>query len=110
MADPVIGCTVVVKGQKDGVITDLDGNFTISVSGSRVQLEFSYIGYKKKTVDVGDLGVINVKMESDNQLLSEVVVVWCGITEKGQRHGFYHQCKRYDFESPQFIINFFFCR
>ena len=73
--DPVIGATVVVKGQKDGVITDLDGNFTISVSGSRVQLEFSYIGYKKKTVDVGDLGVINVKMESDNQLLSEVVVV-----------------------------------
>lgn len=80
--DPVIGATVVVKGQKDGVITDLDGNFTISVSGSRVQLEFSYIGYKKKTVDVGDLGVINVKMESDNQLLSEVVVVGAGTQKK----------------------------
>ena len=65
--DPVIGATVVVKGQKDGVITDLDGNFTISVSGSRVQLEFSYIGYKKKTVDVGDL-------ESTNQQIKKQVI------------------------------------
>ena len=79
--DPVIGATVVVKGQKDGVITDLDGNFTIAISGSKAQLEFSYIGYRKKTVDVGDLGVINVKMESDNQLLSEVVVVGA-VTQK----------------------------
>ena len=80
--DPVIGATVVVKGQKDGVITDLDGNFTIAISGSKAQLEFSYIGYRKKTVDVGDLGVINVKMESDNQLLSEVVVVGAGTQKK----------------------------
>lgn len=81
--DPVIGATVLVKGQKDGgTITDLDGNFTISVSGTKTQLEFSYIGYRKKTVDVGDLGVINVKMESDNQLLNEVVVVGAGTQKK----------------------------
>ena len=69
--DPIIGASIVLKGQKEGgTITDLDGNFSISITGTKALLEISYIGYKKKTVDVGDLGVINVKLESDNQLLN----------------------------------------
>lgn len=80
--DPIIGASILLKGQKEGVITDLDGNFSIGVSGTKVQLEISYIGYKKKTVDVGDLGVVNVKMESDNQQLSEVVIVGAGTQKK----------------------------
>ena len=98
--DPVIGATVVVKGQKDGVITDLDGNFTIAISGSKAQLEFSYIGYRKKTVDVGDLGVINVKMESDNQLLSEVVVVGAGSQKKGSVTGSITSVKGLELKAP----------
>ena len=80
--EPIIGASVVEAGTTNGIVTDLDGNFTIAISGSKAQLEFSYIGYRKKTVDVGDLGVINVKMESDNQLLSEVVVVGAGTQKK----------------------------
>ena len=98
--DPVIGATVVVKGQKDGVITDLDGNFTIAISGSKAQLEFSYIGYRKKTVDVGDLGVINVKMESDNQLLSEVVVVGAGTQKKVSVTGSITSVKGLELKAP----------
>ena len=98
--DPVIGATVVVKGQKDGVITDLDGNFTIAISGSKAQLEFSYIGYIKKTVDVGDLGVINVKMESDNQLLSEVVVVGAGTQKKVSVTGSITSVKGLELKAP----------
>ena len=98
--DPVIGATVVVKGQKDGVITDLDGNFTIAISGSKAQLEFSYIGYRKKTVDVGDLGVINVKMESDNQLLSEVVVVSAGTQKKVSVTGSITSVKGLELKAP----------
>ena len=98
--DPVIGATVVVKGQKDGVITDLDGNFTIAISGSKAQLEFSYIGYRKKTVDVGDLGVINVKMESDNQLLSEVVVVGAGTQKKVSVTGAITSVKGLELKAP----------
>lgn len=98
--DPVIGATVVVKGQKDGVITDLDGNFTIAISGSKAQLEFSYIGYRKKTVDVGDLGVINVKMESDNQLLSEVVVVGAGTQKKVSVTGSITSMKGLELKAP----------
>ena len=98
--DPVIGATVVVKGQKDGVITDLDGNFTIAISGSKAQLEFSYIGYRKKTVDVCDLGVINVKMESDNQLLSEVVVVGAGTQKKVSVTGSITSVKGLELKAP----------
>ena len=98
--DPVIGATVVVKGQKDGVITDLDGNFTIAISGSKAQLEFSYIGYRKKTVDVGDLGVINVKIESDNQLLSEVVVVGAGTQKKVSVTGSITSVKGLELKAP----------
>ena len=98
--DPVIGATVVVKGQKDGVITDLDGNFTIAISGSKAQLEFSYIGYRKKTVDVGDLGVINVKMESDNQLLSEVVVVGAGTQKQVSVTGSITSVKGLELKAP----------
>ncbi len=98
--DPVIGATVVVKGQKDGVITDLDGNFTIAISGSKAQLEFSSIGYRKKTVDVGDLGVINVKMESDNQLLSEVVVVGAGTQKKVSVTGSITSVKGLELKAP----------
>ena len=78
----------------------MDGNFTIAISGSKAQLEFSYIGYRKKTVDVGDLGVINVKMESDNQLLSEVVVVGAGTQKKVSVTGSITSVKGLELKAP----------
>lgn len=78
---PIIGANIVVKGTTTGVITDIDGNFTIDVT-SKDMLEISFIGYKTKQVVVGDLGVINVKLSSDNEMLDEVVVVGAGTQKK----------------------------
>ena len=78
---PVIGANIVVKGTTTGVITDIDGNFTIDVTSKDI-LEISFIGYKTRQVIVGDLGVINIKLSSDNEMLDEVVVVGAGTQKK----------------------------
>lgn len=74
---PVIGATVKVKGASTGVVTDMDGNYSISVKPGAV-LSFSYLGLKSKDVKVGSQKVINVTLSADNQLLNEVVVVGYG--------------------------------
>lgn len=80
--DLLVGVSISVKGTPGvGTITDLEGKFSIEVSNN-TELEFSYIGYKKQTLMVGDLGVLNVKMASDNEMLSEVVVVGAGTQKK----------------------------
>lgn len=79
--DALIGVNVKVKGTGEGTITDLDGKFSIGVT-SQTQLEISYIGYKTQTLMVGDLGVMTVKMESDNEMLDEVVVIGAGTQKK----------------------------
>ena len=51
--EPIIGASVLEKGvQGNGTITDIDGNFKISVSSSKAQLDISYIGYQSQTVAV----------------------------------------------------------
>lgn len=79
--EALIGVNVKVKGGDGGTITDLDGKFSISVSGN-TELVFSYIGYKEQTLLVGDLGVMTVKMKSDNEVLDEVVIVGQGSQKK----------------------------
>lgn len=79
---PVVGANIMVKGAKIGVITNLDGNFSIQVNSSRDILVITYIGYKKREVPVEDLGVINIQLHSDNELLDEVVVVGSGTQKK----------------------------
>ena len=78
---PIIGANIVVKGSQTGVISDLDGNYSIEVSSKDV-LVISFIGYKTREVPVVDLGVINVKLKSDNEMLDEVVVVGAGTQKK----------------------------
>ena len=54
--EPLVGVNIVVKGQKSGTITDLNGRYSISVSGDKAVLVFSYIGYQKREAPVEDLG------------------------------------------------------
>lgn len=68
------GVSVIVKGTQTGSISDIDGNYTIGVSGSENSLIFSFIGYIKKEVEIGTSNIINVTMAEEAQLLSEVVV------------------------------------
>ena len=79
---PLIGVNITLKGTTTGVISDIDGNYSIHVDNSRAVLVISYIGYKTREVPVEDLGVINIKMTSDNEVLDEVVIVGSGTQKK----------------------------
>lgn len=74
---PVIGATVKVKGASTGVVTDIDGNYSIEVPRGAT-LQISYLGYETKEVVVGQQGTINVSLTEDEELLNEVVVVGYG--------------------------------
>lgn len=79
---PVIGASVVEKGNTgNGVITDMDGHFSLSVKPGAT-LVISYIGYKTLEVKVVSGKAINVVLKEDNALLDEVVVVGYGTMRK----------------------------
>ncbi len=78
---PLPGVNVVVKGTTDGVITDLDGNFVISVPSDAV-LSFTYVGFKPQEVAVKGKTTLNVKLYEDTETLEEVVVVGYGVQKK----------------------------
>ncbi|RHJ83944.1 TonB-dependent receptor [Parabacteroides sp. AM08-6] len=79
--EELIGVNIRIKGTDQGTVTDADGKFTLDVS-KNAELQFTYIGYKEQTIEVGDLGVIHVKMQADNEMLDEVVVVGAGTQKK----------------------------
>lgn len=79
---PLIGVNIRVKGTQTGVITDIDGHYSIDVKDSKAILVLSYIGYKTREVPVEDLGVINIRMQSEDEMLDEVVIVGSGTQKK----------------------------
>ncbi len=78
--EPLIGASVMVEGTKNGAVTDLDGNFTISAKNGQT-LEVSYLGFITQRVKVTG-SVINVTLLEDKQSLDEVVVVGYGVQKK----------------------------
>ena len=79
---PVIGASVVEKGKSgNGVITDFDGKFTLTVSPGAT-IVISYIGYETQEVKVGNQSNLNITLKEDNAQLDEVVVVGYGVQKK----------------------------
>lgn len=80
--EPVIGANVMAVGTTVGVITDLDGKFTLDVpAGSK--LKISFIGYKDQEIIVKKAGAtLNIVLEEDSQMLGEVEVVAYGVQKK----------------------------
>ncbi|MBO7578680.1 MAG: TonB-dependent receptor [Prevotella sp.] len=78
---PVIGASILEKGTSNGTVTDLDGNYTLSVKPGAT-LVISYIGYKTQEIKVGNNSRIDVTLEEDNTSLEEVVVVGYGVQKK----------------------------
>jgi TonB-dependent starch-binding outer membrane protein SusC len=70
--DPLVGASVVVKGTSTGSITDIDGKFSIAVSGDNAVLVVSYVGYKNQEIAVGSQSTASVQLETST--LEEVVV------------------------------------
>lgn len=83
--EPLIGVTILQEGTTNGVVTDMDGNYSLEVKGaSNATLVFSYIGYAAQNHKVNaSTGVLNVSLKSDAELIDEVVVVAYGVRKKG---------------------------
>jgi len=79
--EPVIGANVIEKGTTNGVVTDIDGVFSLSVS-ENATLQISYIGYMEQNIAVGSRTDFNIILREDLQSLDEVVVVGYGIQKK----------------------------
>lgn len=77
--EPVIGANVSVEGTTIGTITDIDGNFALSVPENAV-LKISYIGYMTEKVSVQGKSIFKIKLKEDTQALDEVIVVGYGTT------------------------------
>lgn len=71
----VIGANVVIKGTATGVITDIDGNYMITVPNEETVLVFSYVGYSTQEIKVGGQRTINVTLSENSEILGEVEVV-----------------------------------
>lgn len=79
--EPIIGATIQENGSKNMAVTDLDGNFSIGLSGGK-QITVSYIGMKTATVNVGGKSSVNVVMEDEATTLNDVVVIGYGTVKK----------------------------
>ena len=82
LGQPLIGVSILEKGTTNGVITDMDGNFSLKLTSENPTLVFSYIGYKTQEVPVGGKTTLNVTMSEDAEQLDEVVVVGYGVQKK----------------------------
>jgi len=82
--EPVIGATVRIVGQDGGVITDIDGNFSIKANAND-KLSVSFIGYKTAEVEAKN-GVV-VTLQDDSQQLDDVVVIGYGVAKKNDLTG-----------------------
>ena len=91
----VIGANVVEKGTTNGVITDLDGNFSLNVSPGAV-IEVSFIGFATQEIKVGNNTTFNIVMKEDTEVLDEVVVVGYGTMKKRDLSGAVSQIKSDD--------------
>ena len=85
--EPLIGVSVVPSDdQKQGVITNMDGQYDIVVKGNTT-LRFSYVGFATQTVKVVPGGQFDIKLVEDNDMMDEVVVVGYGTMKKSDLTG-----------------------
>ncbi len=106
--EALIGATVMVEGEKGGTVTDFDGNFVLQVPSTAKKVKVSYIGYIDKVVALSDN--MKVKLESDSQTLTDVVVIGYGTARKSDLTGSVATVKAKDFNkglvsSPEQLIN-----
>ncbi|MCF8338699.1 MAG: TonB-dependent receptor [Bacteroidales bacterium] len=104
----LVGATVQIKGTTRGTITDVDGQYSIEADKDET-LVFSYIGYVKQEVSVGNKTTINVALQPKTQTLGEVVVVGYGTEKKEDATGSVSAIESEDFNkgsvtSPQELL------
>lgn len=83
----IIGANVLQKGTTNGTVTDLDGNFTLTVPDKNAVLVFSFLGYVSQEVIVGNQTTLNIILKEDTQNLDEVIVIGYGTAKKSDLTG-----------------------
>ncbi|MGY6557851.1 MAG: SusC/RagA family TonB-linked outer membrane protein [Nitritalea sp.] len=86
--EPLPGVSVVLKGTSTGTVTGIDGDFTISVSGDRPVLVFSFLGFKRFEQAVGNQSTLTIGLEEELATLSEAVVTAFGVKQERKALGF----------------------
>ncbi|MFB9296501.1 SusC/RagA family TonB-linked outer membrane protein [Persicitalea jodogahamensis] len=81
------GVNVVVKGTSQGTTTNEQGNYTMTVTDNAAVIVFSFVGYLSQEVQVGNRTTIDLAMEADTKVLSEVVVIGYGTAKKSDLTG-----------------------
>ena len=84
--EPVIGVSVVEQGTANGTATDINGNYSLNVSGNG-KLTFTYVGFVSQTISVEGKSLINLTMSEDTKTLDELVVIGYGIVKKSDLTG-----------------------
>lgn len=82
------GVNVVLKGTATGTVTDVSGNYSLSVPGSGGTLVFTFIGLESQEVEIGERSVIDAQMKQDVRQLTEVVVTAVGIEREKKNLGY----------------------
>lgn len=85
--EPLMGVSIIDLKTKQGTISDLDGNFSITVSDGKTTLEFSYMGFEKLNHPINNKSNLSIVMKEDTKALEEVVVVGYGIQKKSDLTG-----------------------
>lgn len=87
--EPIIGATIIIEGDATrGTVTDIDGNYVLNNVPGNANLQFTYVGMRTQVVPVNGQTTINVVMEEDSEMLSEVVVTALGITKQARSVGY----------------------
>lgn len=86
--DVLPGVSVSVKGTTLGIVTDINGKYSLSVPADAITLVFSYIGMKKQEIEIGNRSIIDVVMEPDILGLNEVVVTALGVSREKKAVGY----------------------
>ena len=98
---PLADVNVVVKGTNNGTVTDVNGNFTITVHDQGDTLVFTSVGYGQKEVPVRNQKTISVILSLQNRELNEVVVIGYGTTRKSDLTGSVVSIKSEDLRRTQ---------
>ena len=86
--EALVGVSVLEEGTSNGVVTNQNGNYSITVSGNNSVLMFQYVGYETKNETIGDRSVINVALQIQVKGLEEIVVTALGIKKESRKLGY----------------------
>ncbi len=84
---PLPGVNIFIEGTTKGTVSDIDGNYSLEVSGDAVVLTYSFIGYVTRNVPVNNQSTIKITLQEDSEMLNEVVVIGYGTVRKSDLTG-----------------------